>query len=192
VDSFTTSEKEFKVQKQRAFDILKESEKALNEVAACYIDQLTLYEQYLDPINTRLRSINTDDNPFLTFVKSDAENKIQTTLGILAQKITPRINPIQNSITQANVFIFEIGETREAILTADTFNKLDAKTKTFFETRERWDDPLEAAVAENDSDELKKEIDPITAQAKADLVSCQKTRQQMRDFFKKNNIEPAA
>ncbi|MBI2045987.1 MAG: hypothetical protein HYT28_01015 [Parcubacteria group bacterium] len=191
VDSFTISETEFKKQKERALGVLKESEKALNEVAACYIDQITLYKQYLDPANTRLLSIGSG-NPFLQFVQAEAEQKIQQSRDTLAQKITPRVAPLQNSVTQSNVFLYEIEQTRATIVSADTFNKLDEKTKIFFETRDRWDDPLEAAAAENEADSIKTEIEPITAQAKADLPPCQTTRQQMRDFFKINDIQPAA
>ncbi|MBI5005401.1 MAG: hypothetical protein HZC03_02260 [Candidatus Lloydbacteria bacterium] len=190
IDQFAASEAEYKRHKEESLAIIRGGESALSTLVACYNDQLNLNHQYQNEIWGRMTVIETVTNPFSGVSSTTIAAKIQDTLGIIAQQITPRITGFQNAIVSSNGFIADIGQIRASAANATDITAINNANTLFSGARARWHNEIAAAEAQNEVDSTRRAIDPVVTQANTDLAECRATRQTMERFISLHSLIP--
>lgn len=190
VARFISSEGGYKRHKEESLAIVRGGESALNTLAACYNDQIRLNEQYQNEIWGRMNVSQTTNNPFSSFSSSATAAKIQDTLGIIAQQITPRVTGFQNAITSSAGFISEINQVQASVNSAATVSSINDINTLFSRMSAHWHGDIAAAEAQNEVDSTRRTIDPIVTQANTDLAECRATRQSMEQFIRLHSMVP--
>lgn len=202
--SFVDSESNYKRQKESSFSIVKEGGTALQNLALCYQDEINLNNQYeseilrtgLNPANQAYTLgvgnvyIQPTNYPFSGFSVSTAETKKQNAIDITSQNITPRLSSFQNAITSSAVFITEIGNMMARTTAATTLDEVNNLNTLFSSARGRWHNEINAAQAQNEVDDTRRAISPITTQANTDLAACSVARQSMEAFLRVYGLTP--